>query len=276
MREAPFPTGAGGGKRSVVCSRPVPGVTRAHGARGSSGHKCAPDGRSARGAGQGAPGPQTPPLGGIRRAGPDGAASLRARARSSCCLTQRDASSGLNVTSRRRLAGAGGRGSVAEAQVQKGRANLAPASPLPLSPSVAVAASAAVRTDEGSGKQSFSTPADGEQTAPSAVIPLRQRHLRSLSPPPGPMLPRPAGPSVGPPGGPGTAGRGPCAPPSTRRSVGGQAWLRTLGGSSGSEEMRGDLRPLRIRGRAGVPERRSAAQGPQDHGCLSLPSSGRP
>lgn len=189
MREAPFPTGAGGGKRSVVCSRPVPGVTRAHGARGSSGHKCAPDGRSARGAGQGAPGPQTPPLGGIRRAGPDGAASLRARARSSCCLTQRDASSGLNVTSRRRLAGAGGRGSVAEAQVQKGRANLAPASPLPLSPSVAVAASAAVRTDEGSGKQSFSTPAAGEQTAPSAVIPLRQRHLRSLSPPSPPARP---------------------------------------------------------------------------------------
>lgn len=50
---------------------------------------------------------------------------------------------------------------MAEAQVQKGRAKLAQAlPPLPLSPSVAVAASAAVRTDEGSEKQSFSTPAD--------------------------------------------------------------------------------------------------------------------
>lgn len=92
---------------------------------------------------------------------PHGAPGL---SRSSCCLTQRDAS-GLNVTSRRRLAGAGGRagGSVAEAQVQKGRANLALASPLPLSPSLAVAASAVARTDEGSEKQSFSTPADGSK-----------------------------------------------------------------------------------------------------------------
>ena len=69
--------------------------------------------------------------------------------------------------------GAGGRGSLAEAQVQKGAGRLGTGLPLPLSPSAAVAASAAVRTDEGSEKQSFSTrQAAGEQTASSAVIPL--------------------------------------------------------------------------------------------------------
>lgn len=132
-----------------------------------------------KGSWQEAPRLPTPLLGEIQRPQPDGAAaprsSLVARlgwAGSSCCLTQRDASSGLNVTSRRRLAGAGRRaGERGRSPGSEGAGRLGTGFPLPLSPSVAVAASAAVRTDEGSEKQSFSAPADGEQTASSAVIP---------------------------------------------------------------------------------------------------------
>lgn len=75
------------------------------------------------------PGPPMPLLAKGQGPKPDGAAgpgSLEGwLAGSSCCLAQHTAS-GLNVTSRRSQ---DGRGSVAEAQVQKGRADLAPLPP---------------------------------------------------------------------------------------------------------------------------------------------------
>lgn len=56
----PSPMGASGGNLSVVCSCPVPGVTRVHSVRGSSRHKCTLNRRSARGAGREPPVPGHP------------------------------------------------------------------------------------------------------------------------------------------------------------------------------------------------------------------------
>lgn len=182
----PSPMRAGGGKVLAV-----PGVTREHSVSGSSGHQCAQRGRSA-------PGPPTPPRGRIQR--PQSLSGSSARqpryapglVRSSCCLTQRDAS-GLNVTSRRRLAG--GAGECGRSPGSEGAGQLGTGFPLPLSPSVAVAASAAVRTDEGSEKQSFSTPAAGANSffrchSPALVPPV-------VCPPPSLMLPWWPGPPWG-------------------------------------------------------------------------------
>lgn len=182
MRGALRLMGEGGGKLSAVCS--VPRARR---------HQGAPRPRLLR--------PPTCPAWALSPRTPDAATGQKPKTpppprppppvrqprrgarrtrRSSCCLTQRDAS-GLNVTSRRRLPGAGGRGSVAEAQVQKGAGQLGTGLPLPLSPSVAVAASAAVRTDEGSEKQSFSTPASsrGANSFFRRHSPVRWFHLWS-------------------------------------------------------------------------------------------------
>lgn len=181
---------AGGGKVSAV-----PGVTREHSVSGSSGHQCAQRGRSA-------PGPPTPPRGRIQR--PQSLSGSSARqpryapglVRSSCCLTQRDAS-GLNVTSRRRLAG--GAGECGRSPGSEGAGQLGTGFPLPLSPSVAVAASAAVRTDEGSEKQSFSTPAAGSKQ----LLPLSFPCAASTCglPPSQPDAATAARPSVGGSGG---------------------------------------------------------------------------
>lgn len=78
-----------------------------------------------------------------------------------------------------------GRGSVASPGSEGGGPTWL-ASPLPLTPSVAVAASAAVRTDEGSEKQSFSTPASsrGANNFFRRHSPVRWFHLWSAPFPP--------------------------------------------------------------------------------------------
>lgn len=65
--------GAGSGNLSVVCSCPVPGVTRVHRVRGSSRHECTLN-RAQQRVLAGSPRSPTPALGGIQRAQPDGAA----------------------------------------------------------------------------------------------------------------------------------------------------------------------------------------------------------
>lgn len=152
----------------------MPGVTRAHSVRGSSRHPGPRRGGSARGAGL-QPQPPMPLLADGQGPQPDGAAapsSLEGRlAGSSCCLAPRNAS-GLNVTSRRSQ---DGRGSVAGAQVQKGRAHLAPLPPPSPPPSWWRVSSG----NRGFRKTELLRPADGSKQPPTLPLPRCRLHLRS-------------------------------------------------------------------------------------------------
>lgn len=121
------------------------------------------------------PGPPMPLLAKGQGPKPDGAAgpgSLEGwLAGSSCCLAQHTAS-GLNVTSRRSQ---DGRGSVAEAQVQKGRADLAPLPPPSPPPSWWRVSSG----NRGFRKTELLCPADGSKQPPPPSRPRRRLHLRS-------------------------------------------------------------------------------------------------
>lgn len=139
------------------------------------------------------PGPPMPLLAKGQGPKPDGAAgpgSLEGwLAGSSCCLAQHTAS-GLNVTSRRSQ---DGRGSVAEAQVQKGRADLAPLPPPSPPPSWWRVSSGnrGFRKTEllrppGRREQTASASVTPPPPAPPAVCPHQaSRHLDGPGPPRG-------------------------------------------------------------------------------------------
>lgn len=212
-RAARCPSPRGQPARSCQCARggPCQASPGPH-VRGSSGHQGALSRRSARGAGLEPPGTPAAPA---ARAKCPGHGHGRLGSGSSRRLTQRDAS-GLNVTSRRRLGSrAGGERSVAGAQVQGGGPtwHRFPS----LSPHPCGGASAAVRTDEGSGKQ----------------LPPRRRAGGQEQQPLPPALPRPSTCALPPPPptSPHTAGPPLCGDLGVWEGGGGPGW----GGRAGSE-----------------------------------------